>query len=43
MDYQLEIKQIVEYPRCRIYRVLYRKAWQCNLSVQLPFHHVQRQ
>lgn len=24
MDYQLEIKQIVDYPRCRIYREFFR-------------------
>ena len=24
MDYQLEIKQIVDYPRCRIYREFLR-------------------
>ena len=24
MDYQLEIKQIVDYPRCRIYREFIR-------------------
>ena len=24
MDYQIEIKQIVDYPRCRIYRIFFR-------------------
>lgn len=24
MDYQIEIKQIVDYPRCRIYRGFFR-------------------
>lgn len=24
MDYQIEIKQIVDYPRCRIYRIFLR-------------------
>ena len=24
MDYQIEIKQIVDYPRCRIYRSFFR-------------------
>ena len=28
MDYQLEIKQIVDYPRCRIYRDFIRTLMQ---------------
>ena len=28
MDYQLEIKQIVDYPRCRIYREFLRTLMQ---------------
>ena len=36
MDYQLEIKQIVDYPRCRMYREFIRRIMnQDNGSAQL--------
>ena len=43
MDYQLELKQIVDYPRCRIYREFLRSLMEdrdtlllCQLPLLLP-------
>lgn len=34
MDYQIEIKQIVDYPRCRIYRSFLEILWKIGTSGQ---------
>ena len=33
MDYQIEIKQIVDYPRCRIYRSFFRDLMEDRYQV----------